>query len=126
MESQNNKNSNNHNSEQSANSESNDNNSQDSSFETPNTDPQILSSPAEDSNYYRSFLEQLLNLLCNEDQETVARLVSIIRSGASHQDILAVISQVQNGHNHIEGNACTPSVFLLSSSYDAVVSAIVD
>ncbi|KAB8263795.1 hypothetical protein BDV32DRAFT_146097 [Aspergillus pseudonomiae] len=75
-----------------------------SSYETPNTDPQLQTSFAEDSDYYRNFLEQLLDLVCNEDQETVARLVSIIRSGASQREILAVISQMQNGNNHLGGN----------------------
>ncbi|KNG88367.1 hypothetical protein ANOM_003339 [Aspergillus nomiae NRRL 13137] len=75
-----------------------------SSYETPNTDPLLQTSFAEDSDYYRSFLEQLLDLVCNEDQETVARLVSIIRSGASQREILAVISQMQNGNNHLGGN----------------------
>ncbi|KAB8268035.1 hypothetical protein BDV30DRAFT_231039 [Aspergillus minisclerotigenes] len=71
-----------------------------SSYETPNTDPLLLTRYAEDSDYYRSFLEQLLDLVCNRDQETVARLVSIIRSGASQREILAVISEMQNGNNH--------------------------
>ncbi|KAB8230609.1 hypothetical protein ETB97_010800 [Aspergillus alliaceus] len=105
----------NHNSEQSANNrssdtessnnQSNENSAGDSNYETPNTDPQLLSRHAEESEYYRSFLEQLLDLVFNEDQETVARLVSIIRSGASQQEILAVMSQVQNGNTgHVGEN----------------------
>ncbi|KAE8309304.1 hypothetical protein BDV41DRAFT_437696 [Aspergillus transmontanensis] len=80
-----------------------------SSYETPNTDPLLLTRYAEDSDYYRSFLEQLLDLVCNEDQETVARLVSIIRSGASQREILAVISEMQNGNNRFGENGVAGS-----------------
>ncbi|KAE8166367.1 hypothetical protein BDV40DRAFT_285455 [Aspergillus tamarii] len=97
---------------QSSNNQSSNNQSSDSaqvsSYETPNTDP-LLSRYAEDSDYYRSFLEQLLDLVCNEDQETVTRLVTIIRSGASQREILAAISQMQNGNNHFRENGFTGS-----------------
>ncbi|GMF67297.1 unnamed protein product [Aspergillus oryzae] len=79
-----------------------------SGYETPNTDP-LFTRYAEDSDYYRSFVEKLLDLVCNEDQETVARLVSIIRSGASQREILAVISEMQNGNNHFGENGVTGS-----------------
>lgn len=92
---------------QSSNNQSSDS-AQVSSYETPNTDP-LLSRYAEDSDYYRSFLEQLLDLVCNEDQETVTRLVTIIRSGASQREILAAISQMQNGNNHFRENGFTGS-----------------
>ncbi|OGM46276.1 hypothetical protein ABOM_005314 [Aspergillus bombycis] len=109
-QSSNNRNSNNDNSNNhSSNNHNSNNQSSDSyevsSYETPNTDPLLHTSYAEDSDYYRTFLEQLLDLVCNEDQETVARLVSIIRSGASQREILAVISQMQNGNNHFGDNA---------------------
>ncbi|KAE8134647.1 hypothetical protein BDV38DRAFT_156174 [Aspergillus pseudotamarii] len=103
-ESSNNSSSNNH----SSNNQSSDS-AQASSYETPNTDPLLLTRYAEDSDYYRSFLEQLLDLVCNEDQETVARLVTIIRSGASQREILAAISQMQNGNNHSRENGFTGS-----------------
>ncbi|PLB39729.1 uncharacterized protein BDW47DRAFT_124403 [Aspergillus candidus] len=47
----------------------------------------------EDLEYYRVFLEQLLSLVCHGDQATVARMVSLIRSGASQQEIFAALSQ---------------------------------
>ncbi|KJK63493.1 hypothetical protein P875_00065061 [Aspergillus parasiticus SU-1] len=103
-QSSNNQSSNNH----SSNNQSSDS-TQGSSYETPNTDPLLLTRYAEDSDYYRSFLEQLLDLVCNEDQETVSRLVSIIRSGASQREILAVISEMQNGNNRFGENGVTGS-----------------
>ncbi|RAQ50133.1 hypothetical protein AFGD_011630 [Aspergillus flavus] len=112
-ESSNNLGSNNLNSDDlSSNNHSSNNQSSDSArvsgYETPNTDP-LLTRYAEDSDYYRSFVEKLLDLVCNEDQETVARLVSIIRSGASQREILAVISEMQNGNNHFGENGVTGS-----------------
>ncbi|KAE8360361.1 hypothetical protein BDV27DRAFT_148783 [Aspergillus caelatus] len=107
-----------HNSEQSSNNHSSNshisnNQSSDSAqvsgYATPNTDPLLHTIYAEDSDYYRSFLEQLLDLVCNEDQETVARLVTIIRSGASQREILAAVSQMQNGNNHFRDNGFTGS-----------------
>ncbi|KAE8146321.1 hypothetical protein BDV25DRAFT_143822 [Aspergillus avenaceus] len=95
---------NHNNSEQSANNQSNGSSLQNSNYETPNTDSQSPGRSTDDSDYYKIFLEQLLDLVCNEDQETVARLVSVIRSGASHQDILAAISQVQSVNSHVEEN----------------------
>ncbi|KAE8376099.1 hypothetical protein BDV26DRAFT_294423 [Aspergillus bertholletiae] len=112
-QSSNNRSSNNESSDNQSSNNNNNNNHQSndstqvSSYETPGTDP--LSIYTEDSDYYRSFLEQLLDLVCNEDQETVARLVAIIRSGASQPEILAAISQMQNGNNHFRGNGGTGS-----------------
>ncbi|KAA8649959.1 hypothetical protein EYZ11_000978 [Aspergillus tanneri] len=54
----------------------------------------------EDPDYYKNFLDQLLSLVCNRDQATVSRMVSIIRSGASHLEILAAMSQMQVENNH--------------------------
>ncbi|KAI9926676.1 hypothetical protein MW887_003769 [Aspergillus wentii] len=48
--------------------------------------------------YYRSFLNQLLDLVCNGDQDTVNQMVNVIRSGASHEDILAAMSRVSEGN----------------------------
>ncbi|PLN74720.1 hypothetical protein BDW42DRAFT_54317 [Aspergillus taichungensis] len=64
-------------------------------------DPTDQSQPSERSieglEYYRVFLEQLLNLVCHGDQATVARMVSIIRSGASQQEIFAALSRESGG-----------------------------
>jgi hypothetical protein len=43
------------------------------------------------SQYYRDFLELLLDLLRTGDEGSVQGLVGIIRGGASHGEILAVI-----------------------------------
>ncbi|KAF7593996.1 hypothetical protein BBP40_010393 [Aspergillus hancockii] len=102
----NNHNSNNHNSEQ---SQSNNHSPQDLNYETPNTEPQTFDMTSEDPEYYRSFLAQLLDLVYNEDQATVDRLISTIRSGASQEDILAFIAQMHNGNTHVgEDGAVAP------------------
>ncbi|PWY67274.1 hypothetical protein BO94DRAFT_570080 [Aspergillus sclerotioniger CBS 115572] len=62
-------------------------------LEPSNSPSQTPDRLAEDLVYYRSFLEQLLGLVRNGDQETVNRMVSIIRADASHQEILTVLSE---------------------------------
>ncbi|PLB50434.1 hypothetical protein P170DRAFT_473989 [Aspergillus steynii IBT 23096] len=59
---------------------------------------------AEDPEYYKNFLEQLLDLVRNNNQADIARMVSVIRSGASHEEILAAISVVQGESNHAGQN----------------------
>lgn len=44
--------------------------------------------------YYHSFLEKLLGLIATGENETVSRVVSVIRSGASHREILNMIEEV--------------------------------
>ncbi|KAJ5179896.1 hypothetical protein N7492_003106 [Penicillium capsulatum] len=46
-----------------------------------------------DMAYYHSFLSKLLDLISNEEEEVVARVVSVIQSGASHRQILDMIEQ---------------------------------
>ncbi|PYI02563.1 hypothetical protein BO78DRAFT_217720 [Aspergillus sclerotiicarbonarius CBS 121057] len=48
---------------------------------------------AEELEYYRNFLEQLLGLVRDGDQEDVNRMISIIRSDASPQEILTALSE---------------------------------
>lgn len=59
----------------------------------PDDSSQTSDRLAEELVYYRSFLEQLLGLVRNGDQDTVNQMVSMIRSDASHQQILAALSE---------------------------------
>lgn len=46
-----------------------------------------------DAQHYRNFLEQLLDMLGTRDEATVSRMVTLIRSGASEQEILAMMAR---------------------------------
>ncbi|RAL05104.1 uncharacterized protein BO80DRAFT_177066 [Aspergillus ibericus CBS 121593] len=67
--------------------------SQSAGLEPSNPPSQTSDRLAEELVYYRSFLEQLLGFVRNGDQEVVNRMVSIIRSDASHQEILTALSE---------------------------------
>ncbi|OJJ75477.1 hypothetical protein ASPBRDRAFT_370536 [Aspergillus brasiliensis CBS 101740] len=67
--------------------------SQSARLEPPDDSSQTSDRLAEELVYYRSFLEQLLGLVRNGDQDTVNQMVSMIRSDASHQQILAALSE---------------------------------
>ena len=56
--------------------------------------------------YYRAFLDQLLGVVRDGNPATVERVLSVIRSGASHQEIFAAMSQVLqvNGQPNGEGH----------------------
>lgn len=43
--------------------------------------------------HYNFFLEQLLGLISSSDEESVWRVISVIRSGGSHRQILDIIEQ---------------------------------
>jgi hypothetical protein len=59
----------------------------------------------EDTEYYTNFLQQLLGLVRHGDQETVSRMISVIRSGASQEEILKTLSEISNNSRHDqEGN----------------------
>ncbi|GFF66633.1 hypothetical protein IFM62136_06693 [Aspergillus lentulus] len=59
----------------------------------------------EDTEYYTNFLQQLLGLVRHGDQETVSRMISVIRSGASQEEILKTLSEISNNTGHDqEGN----------------------
>ena len=49
--------------------------------------------------YYQSFLQQFLGVVGSSDEATVARIVSLIRSGASQQEILTALSQNTEGND---------------------------
>ncbi|OJI85856.1 hypothetical protein ABZX51_001212 [Aspergillus tubingensis] len=67
--------------------------SQSARLEPPNDPSHTSDRLTEELVYYRSFLEQLLGLVRNGDQDTVNQMVSMIRSDASHQQILAALSE---------------------------------
>jgi hypothetical protein len=43
--------------------------------------------------HYNFFLEQLLGLISRGEEESVSRVISVIRSGGSHRQILDIIEQ---------------------------------
>ncbi|KGO65683.1 hypothetical protein PITC_007990 [Penicillium italicum] len=49
-----------------------------------------------DLNYYRKFLEDLVAVMRDAHSDSVAQLVSLIRSGASNQEIYNALQRVQN------------------------------
>lgn len=60
-----------------------------------------------DRAYYHFFLSKLLELISHGEEEEVSRIVSVIRSGASHRQILDIIerfpesgSRESNGVSH--------------------------
>ncbi|RJE22552.1 hypothetical protein PHISCL_05098 [Aspergillus sclerotialis] len=52
--------------------------------------------------YYQTFLQRFLGVVGSSDETTVERIVSLIRSGASQQEVLAALSQ-HTGGNHRAG-----------------------
>ncbi|KAJ5253195.1 hypothetical protein N7489_003605 [Penicillium chrysogenum] len=50
-----------------------------------------------DLNYYRKFLGDLVTVMRDAKTDSVARLVLLIRSGASNGEIHAALQRVQNG-----------------------------
>ncbi|KAL5357543.1 hypothetical protein BJX96DRAFT_172619 [Aspergillus floccosus] len=51
----------------------------------------------EELKYYRGFLEQLIEAIRTADGVSVDAIINIIRSGASHEEILAVVTQSLSG-----------------------------
>ncbi|KAJ5370066.1 uncharacterized protein N7496_006158 [Penicillium cataractarum] len=47
--------------------------------------------------YYRSNTSRLLEFLKQSDQDSLDRFISVVRSGASHDDIFATIEQLFPG-----------------------------
>ncbi|KAE8358563.1 hypothetical protein BDV27DRAFT_137507 [Aspergillus caelatus] len=62
----------------------------------PTTNPHSPASTAEYVDYYRGFLNQLLDLLQSEDQPAIDRVISLIRSGASQEEVFATIQSINN------------------------------
>lgn len=52
-----------------------------------------------DTEYYRSFVGQLLDVVGSQDDATVSRMIELIRSGASQQDIWTALSQYSAEEN---------------------------
>ncbi|KAH8434810.1 uncharacterized protein LDX57_012443 [Aspergillus melleus] len=65
---------------------------------------------AEKLRYYKDYLEQVLDLVRHNDQADLDRMVSVIRSGASDKEILAVLAELQGEVNHTgqDGHAGNP------------------
>ncbi|CAI7605360.1 unnamed protein product [Penicillium bialowiezense] len=51
--------------------------------------------PGRDLNYYRTFLEDLVAVMRDGDADAVSRIVTLIRSGASNEEIYHAIQQLQ-------------------------------
>ncbi|OQE43124.1 hypothetical protein PENCOP_c003G08798 [Penicillium coprophilum] len=49
-----------------------------------------------DLNYYRTFLENLVSVMRDAHSESVARIVSLIRSGASNEEIHIALQRVRD------------------------------
>ncbi|KAJ5375203.1 hypothetical protein N7517_007209 [Penicillium concentricum] len=49
-----------------------------------------------DLNYYRKFLEDLVSVVRDAHSESVSRIISLIRSGASNEEIHVAIQRVQD------------------------------
>lgn len=46
--------------------------------------------------YYRAFLEDLITVMRNADADAVSLIVSLIRSGASNDEVYHAIQQLQS------------------------------
>ena len=44
--------------------------------------------------YYESFLDKLLQIISHGDDQSIRRIISVIRSGASHRQIRDVLDQI--------------------------------
>ena len=79
-------------------------NHQGSDHEATNT--QTDGRTPEELEYYRAFLDQLLGVVRDGNQATVERVLAVIRSGASHQEISAAMSEALevNGQPNGEGH----------------------
>ncbi|KAE8130676.1 hypothetical protein BDV38DRAFT_266688 [Aspergillus pseudotamarii] len=70
---------------------SNEINANDNNQADPTADPRSPAATAEYADYYREFLNELVDSIRNEDQAMVARIVGLIRSGASQDEVLGAI-----------------------------------
>ncbi|KAE8155562.1 hypothetical protein BDV40DRAFT_115609 [Aspergillus tamarii] len=70
---------------------SNEINANDNNQVDPTADPRSPAATAEYADYYREFLNELVDSIRNEDQAMVARIVGLIRSGASQDEVLGAI-----------------------------------
>jgi hypothetical protein len=54
--------------------------------------------------HYNLLLEQLLGLISHGEEESVSRVISVIRSGGSHRQILDIIEQQSESEGQTERN----------------------
>ncbi|KAE8358559.1 hypothetical protein BDV27DRAFT_137500 [Aspergillus caelatus] len=66
-------------------------NANDNSQADPTADPRSPAATAENADSYREFLNELVDSIRNEDQVMVARIIGLIRSGASQDEVLGTI-----------------------------------
>ncbi|KAJ5123548.1 hypothetical protein N7448_009645 [Penicillium atrosanguineum] len=57
--------------------------------------------------HYNFLLEQLLGLISSGEDESVSRVLSVIRSGGSHRQILDMIEQQSESEGKAERNGAT-------------------
>ncbi|KAJ5504499.1 hypothetical protein N7463_007373 [Penicillium fimorum] len=63
--------------------------------DSPERRQEILQQEA-DLNYYRKFLEDLVAVMRDAHSESIARIISLIRSGASNEDIHIALQRIQD------------------------------
>ncbi|PWY92903.1 hypothetical protein BO70DRAFT_392276 [Aspergillus heteromorphus CBS 117.55] len=68
--------------------------SQSAGIDPSDSPPQTPDTIHDQIAYYRSFLDQLLGIVRHGDQESVNRMVTAIRSHASDEEILALLTQI--------------------------------
>ncbi|KAJ5234313.1 uncharacterized protein N7469_003481 [Penicillium citrinum] len=60
---------------------------------------------AGDEEYYSSFLIKLLAVIGHADESSVTRVISAVRSGASHDQILQLVEEISQRTNRPNGSA---------------------
>jgi len=75
-----------------------------SSGTTGGTSSASLGHEPHEITHYRSLVNKLLGFIATRDEESVARIISTIRSGASHDQILEEIDQLSAGSGLANGN----------------------
>ncbi|OQE25339.1 hypothetical protein PENSTE_c006G06417 [Penicillium steckii] len=58
-----------------------------------------------DEEFYSSFLSKLLAVIGHADETSVTRVISVVRSGASHDQILQLVEEISQRTNRTSGNA---------------------
>lgn len=63
---------------------------------------QDLADSNQEVHYYRGLLERLLDLVAHGDEQAVSRMISVIRSGASHDAILTTLAELSGESNDLD------------------------
>ncbi|KAJ5533242.1 hypothetical protein N7494_009794 [Penicillium frequentans] len=75
-----------------------------SSSTSSGTSSASLAQEPHEITHYRSLVNRLLGFIATRDEEAVARIISTIRSGATHDQILDEIDQLSAGSDLANGN----------------------